>query len=115
MNYNPEKRKDYKIGMGARLKTCRMCSNLTQENMAELLDISLKHYSEVERGIAGLSIEKLITLSDILGVTTDYLLKGTEDKDQLPYIIVDSYNSCPENKKFCYMELIKNINELMQP
>ena len=44
--------------------------------MADRLNISIKHYSEVERGIAGLSIENIINVCDILGISIDYLLQG---------------------------------------
>lgn len=74
---------DYKKGMGKRLKVERKKYHLTQENIAEMLDISVKHYSEVERGITGLSVENIIKISNILNLTTDYLLKGITitDKD----------------------------------
>ena len=42
-------RDDYKKGMGKRLRAYRLESSLTQDKMAEILDVSLKHYSEVER------------------------------------------------------------------
>ena len=64
MNSNFHSKADYKLPMGKRLRTYRVLNHYTQENMAEILDISLKHYSEVERGITGLSIEKLIFLSN---------------------------------------------------
>ncbi|MBR3769804.1 MAG: helix-turn-helix transcriptional regulator, partial [Lachnospiraceae bacterium] len=60
---------DYKIEMGKRLKEKRKALGLTQEQLAEKLNISIKHYGGVERGIAGLSIENLIELSNILGVS----------------------------------------------
>ncbi len=74
---------NYKKEMGKRLKNERRKYHLTQENIAEMLDISVKHYSEVERGITGLSVENIIKISNILNLTTDYLLKGVTitDKD----------------------------------
>ena len=71
---------NYKREIGSRLKQTRKEKNLTQEKIAELLGISQKHYSEVERGITGLSIKHLIQISDILSVSLDYLLKGTLPK-----------------------------------
>ena len=66
---------EYRKAMGERMKTQRKLMHLTQEQMAERLDISIKHYSEAERGIIGLSVENLIKVSEILGVSLDYLLK----------------------------------------
>jgi transcriptional regulator with XRE-family HTH domain len=68
----------YKQEMGARLKQARREKDLTQEKFSEMLGISQKHYSEVERGLAGLSVKTLIEISDILEISLDYLLKGRE-------------------------------------
>lgn len=69
---------NYKQEIGARLKQARREKDLTQEKFSEMLGISQKHYSEVERGLAGLSVKHLIQISDILSISLDYLLKGTE-------------------------------------
>lgn len=66
---------NYKQEIGLRLKQTRKERNLTQEQIAELLGISQKHYSEVERGITSLSVKHLIQISDILSISLDYLLK----------------------------------------
>ena len=69
---------EYKKEMGLRIKNRRKKLSMTQEEMAEKLNISVKHFSEVERGIAGLSIENLIKVSDVLGLSLDYIIKGEE-------------------------------------
>ncbi|MBO5372586.1 MAG: helix-turn-helix transcriptional regulator [Lachnospiraceae bacterium] len=104
---------DYKPEMGKRIRTCRQQSKLTQENMAEILDISVKHYSEIERGITGLSIEKLLFLSDYFRVSLDYLLKGDGKRESLPFILIEAYSSCPDKKKDTYIDLIKTVHTLL--
>lgn len=108
---------DYKPAMGERLRECRLRSNLTQEKMAELLDISVKHYSEVERGITGLSVEKLIFLSNLLNISLDYLLKGNCEslEERLPYIFIDTYCSCPEEKRNYLSDIMDSIQRLLKP
>lgn len=103
---------DYRTEMGKRLRSCRRSSHLTQENMAELLDVSVKHYSEVERGLTGLSVEKLIQISDILGVSLDYLLKGVKSDSPIPPFLIEMYQSCPANKKNYLFEVARNLNYL---
>ena len=73
--------KDYKKDMGLRIKTRRKALRLTQETVAERLDVSVKHFSEVERGLTGLSIENLVKLSGVLMVSLDYLVKGEEEQN----------------------------------
>lgn len=104
---------DYKPAMGKRLRTYRQLNNYTQENMAEILDISLKHYSEVERGITGLSIEKLIFLSKQFDISLDYLLKGDSSVSNPPSALIESYQTCPEDRKPYFLELIKCVNHLI--
>ena len=67
---------DYKKEMGKRIKCRRKEFKITQEEMAEILGISVKHFSEVERGLAGLSVENLVRVSSVLELSLDYLIKG---------------------------------------
>ncbi|MGN0521925.1 MAG: helix-turn-helix domain-containing protein [Eubacterium sp.] len=103
--------KDYKQSMGLRIKNKRKNLKLTQEEIAEMLDISVKHFSEVERGLTGLSIENLIKLSNILGVSIDYIVKGEADKDKWNCIISDLQN-IPEDKEDLVKNTIRTICEL---
>ena len=105
---------NYKIDMGKRMKEKRKSLNLTQEQMAEKLNISIKHYGGVERGVAGLSIENLIEVSDILGINIDYLLKGdpTQD-DTLPTKLKEIYLNCPYEKRHHLIELFETANKLL--
>lgn len=99
---------DYKVEMGNRMKEKRKALHLTQEQMAEKLNISIKHYGGVERGVAGLSIENLIEVSDILGVSLDYLIKGNLQNDEmLPNRIKEIYLSCPKEKRHHIIEMLE--------
>lgn len=62
--------------IGQRIKELRKEKKLTQEKIAEMLDISQKHYSETERGLTGLSVSHYIRLSELFSVSLDYLLRG---------------------------------------
>ncbi|MBQ9049208.1 MAG: helix-turn-helix transcriptional regulator [Lachnospiraceae bacterium] len=75
---------DYKAAIGKRVSTLRKMNGMTQENLAELLDCSVKHISHSERGIALLSLEKYLFLSDYFGCSLDYLLKGVTPSDVSP-------------------------------
>lgn len=97
---------DYKKEMGIRIKTRRNKLLLTQESIAEQLNISVKHFSEVERGIAGLSIENLINLSNILGLSLDYILKGETDKCEWDSIL-STLKNVPKEKEQYMKQLIK--------
>jgi transcriptional regulator with XRE-family HTH domain len=72
----PEDRHKLNKEIGARCKQARIASGLTQEKLAEKLNVSTQYLSDMERGVVGLSLLTLIELSNLLSVTTDYLLKG---------------------------------------
>ena len=97
---------DYKKEMGQRIKIRRKKLMLTQEEIAEQLNISVKHLSEVERGIAGLSIENLIKLSNILGLSLDYIIKGEADETCRNSVSI-SLKNVPKEKEELLNELIK--------
>ena len=98
---------EYRKAMGERMKTQRKLMRLTQEQMAEMLDISIKHYSEAERGIIGLSVENLIKVGEILGISLDYLLKGISIDYPIPARMIEIYKTCPDSKKELLLELLE--------
>ena len=69
------------MNFSEKLFTLRKANNLTQEQLAEKLDISRQSISKWESGQAIPEIEKIIALSTIFDVTTDYLLKSSEIDD----------------------------------
>lgn len=101
--------KNYKIEMGKRLKEYRKINHLTQEKIAELLNISVKHYSEVERGITGLSVENIIKVSIILNISIDYLLKGIKMNDN--DLINNFFNNLPKENQEDLLKIIISIED----
>lgn len=101
-----------RVNMGKRMKEKRKALHLTQEYMAELLGISVKHYGGVERGAAGLSLENLIEVSNILDIGLDYLIKGEEmPDDYIPSKIRNFYLNCPKDKQQYIVDLFEIISK----
>lgn len=72
---------DY-IKLGQRIREERLKLNLTQEQLAESVDISNSYMGQIERGERSLTLDTLIRLVNRLGVTVDYLLQDyTDAKD----------------------------------
>ena len=72
--------------IGQRISNKRKALGLTQEQLAEKMDVSIQMISNLERGNKAIKIENLIKLSDILQVSTDYILLGkyvSADNEQL--------------------------------
>ncbi len=104
---------NYKKEMGIRIRVQRKKLLLTQEEVAEKLGISVKHFSEVERGLTGISIENLIKLSNILGLSLDYIIKGETDKFNWDSTL-SLLESVPKEKENLIQDLIKLGIRLLQ-
>jgi transcriptional regulator with XRE-family HTH domain len=68
--------------LGKRIRMERNKLNMTQETLAEKVDLSDAYIGQIERGERKLSVHALIKLANALGVTVDYLF--------LDYIEVDN-------------------------
>ena len=63
--------------MGKRIRDRRESLEMSREDLAELLSVSPQFIADVEYGNKGLSIKRLYLLSQVLGVTCDYILAGS--------------------------------------
>lgn len=64
------------VAIGSRISKRRKQLGLTQEVVAEKMNVSVQMISNLERGNKAIKIENLLKISEILGVSTDYILKG---------------------------------------
>ena len=64
------------LEVGTRISSQRNKLGLKQQDICDKMSISQNHYSRIENGHAGISVEKLIQLSDILNISIDYILTG---------------------------------------
>lgn len=63
---------------GLRIKKLRKKKELTQEQLANKLNISTSNLGKLERGLQGLSIDLLIEISIFFDVSLVYILLGRE-------------------------------------
>lgn len=64
---------DYSI-LGKRIREERLKLNLTQEKLAEDIYISTAYLGQIERGERSVTLDKLVSIANRLGVTIDFLL-----------------------------------------
>ena len=65
--------------MYKRIRNLREGSDLTQQKLATLLDVSQTTYSRYESGILEIPLDALIKLADYYDVSTDYILERTNN------------------------------------
>ena len=74
-----------------KLQKLRKEKGISQEGLAELLDVSRQAISKWESGQSYPETEKMITLSEIFGVTLDSLIKDGELQNDAENTVSESY------------------------
>lgn len=85
-----------------RLAELRKNANLSQEKLAEKLNISRQAVSKWESGTTSPDLNNLISLGEIYGVSTDYILLG-QSSESVPPACEGQIPEKPadkENRKF---------------
>lgn len=95
--------------LGDTISELRKKKNLTQSQLAELLNVSDKAVSKWERGGGYPDIKLIPLLAEVLGVSIDYLFKGkTKGIAVAGNIIVDMVNMID---KYPHKNMLVNIHE----
>lgn len=67
---------DILTGIGQRMAEIRRMNHITQEKLADLLDVSPKHISHCENETSYLSLKNLIKFCNLFHCSLDYLVLG---------------------------------------
>ena len=79
-------KKEINVEIGERARRARVQAKLTQEQLAERIEVSTQYISDMERGIVGISVPTLRKLCLALNVSSDRLLFSTCDVNRYPEI-----------------------------
>lgn len=101
--------------IGKRIISLRKNKNMTQVDLADKLGISYQAVSSWERGATIPDLDKILKMSQLFGVSTDFLLKD-EIEETIPLEEVDggeeSRSISPEEAN-TYMDLVKAVSGKM--
>ena len=101
---------DYGI-IGTRIQNKRKAKGLTQEKLAEILDVSVGYVSQIERGISKPNLEMLSMISSALGCDICYLIGGTV-REQATYLdeeLILKYSGLSSDQKALAIRIIDAI------
>ena len=89
------------------LKDSRLKANLTQEQLAEKIGISVKYISRIETGKSGIKTQTLIKYINLLGITPNVFYKSFVDNSEIMSNISlsEKIETLSEDKK----EFISNV------
>lgn len=101
---------DYNV-IGERLKQARLNKKLTQEKLAEKLDVSVAFLSRIERGSSLINLKRLNEICSILDITEGEIL-NVVSKDSNSYLnkdFSDLLKDCPPEKISLIYKIAKVI------
>ncbi len=96
------------IEIGQRLRSRRKELELTREEFAELADISVGFYGQIEVGTSQMSIDTLIKISKSMHLSMEYILFGTEYPDSKADAVLEMLKHCTPNE----LKLAKKVLKL---
>lgn len=102
---------DYKKA-GQRIKEQRKKLGLTQEGVSEKVGITPSYFSQIESGIRKAGIKTFVSISNVLGVSLDYILCDThkelshKDLDDIEYQIIHHLKKFPKKDKKFILDMI---------
>lgn len=73
----------YLQDIGKRIQNRRKQIGYTQEQLADMMNVSVQMISNLERGNKAIRIDNLVNISRILNISTDYILTGKETVEDI--------------------------------
>ncbi len=103
---------DFKA-IGQRIKIARIRKRLTQDTVSELINITPSHMSNIETGKSSVSLQTLIAIANVLGVSIDELLCDTilESKVVFEKELSEVLKDCNEYEIRVLVDILKASKE----
>lgn len=102
----------HSVDIGNRLRQLRKSQEMTQEQIANEIDVSLRVWSDAENGHKGVTKSFLAKLQKRFDISVDYILNGEiPTNNDCPLIVL--YKRCPPNKREKLVDTIESLVEFM--
>ena len=105
-------KKELNIEIGEQVKAVREQSKLTQEKLAERLDVSPQYISDLERGVVGISIATLKKLCCTLHISSDRILFAEKPKNDITSV-TDKLQSLPKKQFDILQDIIDKFLQVI--
>ena len=105
---------DYKL-IGERIQRIRKSRGMTQDTLAEKLNVSIGYVSQVERGITKISLDLLGAISSVLKCDVAGLIKesAVNSNDYMESEILEEIAKLDSKGKKLILKIIKATNETL--
>lgn len=79
-------KKAINIQIGNQIRKARERAGLTQEQFGELVSLGTKNVSDIERGVAGITVSTLKRICEKLSISSDLIIFGDQEKNDVSYL-----------------------------
>ena len=94
--------------IGKRIRQQREYMGFTREQFAEQIDVTPKFCSDIELGVKGMSVPTLCRISEVLRLSTDFILFGRENTESSSPI-TQLLRSCSSSEQAYAEQLLKTF------
>ncbi|WP_317380819.1 helix-turn-helix domain-containing protein [uncultured Intestinimonas sp.] len=114
-----KEKKPINLEIGKNVKQVRENAGLTQECLAELIGLGVKHLSAIECGAVGVSLATLKQLCVLLSVPADVILFGIEssnseaERSAALQFLTDRLSHLPDADFWATKEILDKLLEVM--
>ncbi len=97
--------------IGARVKTARKARQISQAELAEKLNISISHMSDIETGKSNFGVDILKRITEALQVSADELLRPDTPAVNAIYAseLLDLMDGCTPEEKEAILSTVKSM------
>ena len=97
--------------IGARVKKARKARQMSQAELAEKLNISLSHMSDIETGKSNFGVDILKRITEVLQVSSDELLRPDVPAVNAIYAteLLDLVDGCTPAEKEAMLNTLKSM------
>lgn len=106
-------KKEINIQIGEQVKYAREQFRMTQEQLAEHIEVSPQFVSDMERGVVGISLATLKRVCKVLRVTSDQILFGSLQNDRST-ILTEKCKHLTEKQFFILLDIIDKYTEALE-
>ena len=106
---------DYVL-LGQRIRAARLSAGLSQEQLAEMVDLTSQHISHTEVASTKISLPSLIKIANALHTSVDKLLSDSvcDSKPHLLDDVKDVFSDCSPDEMYVMLEAASAVKKSMR-
>ena len=102
--------------IGKRVKEVRTEKGISQDDLAERCKTQAQYLSQIENGRKQASLQTLVSVAEVLGVSLNELLSGNQVNNPAEYQrdVLQIFEGCSSYEKRVLFELLRSAKEILR-